>query len=1024
MKYRRVFRYSLPIFLFLIFVPPAQSQETKPIINASLVGTVIDSVTREPIAGATVQLEAVTHSVKTDRNGNFSFITGQKLPFTVTVSYLGYENKKLVITTSPTVIALSPSEKELDEVVVVGYGTQRRQDLTGSIAKIDAAEVNKIPVASFDAQLQGKAPGVQVLTNSGVPGEAIFLRVRGTTSINSSSDPLYIVDGVFLNNTSLQNISLAGRVTSPLADINPGDIESIEVLKDAAATAIYGSRGANGVVIITTKQGNYGAKTKIDLNVSNGWVQADKSLLPPLATGPEVAELANEWHINSGIDNGQTYDYAYARRPFRPVNEVINGVPGLGTPEETPTYDRLGLLLRKGYIQDYNLGISGGGQDSRYYLGAGYTGQQSYLKVLEFQRASLKFNFDQKLSEKVKIGLTNSFSRSYRNQARTGDGPQVQLYNSAIARAVYEPIFTDEGTASGADNTYTLINNYDINTVSLRYVGSAFVEADLAKGLKLRSSISLDYNQYDESQYWNTNTSIGSAQDGESTSGISRSGTWINEETLTYQKKFDNHQITALVGNTLQSNTLQYNYAQGVGFANDNYKLISSASVRTASESWTQYTIASFFGRAGYNYADRYIVEATLRTDGSSKFLGNNRWGYFPAFSVGWRIVEEDFLKGASWVNDLKLRASWGITGNQAGIDNFASRGLWSGGAAYADILGTPRAGIAPYQLGNENLRWEETAQTNLGLDFATFNNRLSFTVDVYNKYTSGVLLEQPIPASSGFSSYWANIGEIRNRGYEVTVSSSNIRRKNFSWNTSLNISGNQNRIEKLPAQISFYSRDWVVAREGYSLNSFWLYEQLYVDPQTGDPVFDGQLPDGTLPIEARKIMGSAYPKFYGGLNNTFTFKQFDLSTDISFQYGNLSVNLYRYFRERNPTSGGIFENLLNRWQQPGDITDVPRLTSQGLNYTLDQNSRYLEDASFLKIRQVSFGYTLPTAILSRTGLSKARIYFVGANLFVWSQFTGDPESTVTSNPNAQGLGAFGTPPQPRSFQFGLNLTL
>src|SRR5690606_36431691 len=282
MKYHRVFRYSLPVFLFLIFVAPAQSQETKPIINASLVGTVIDSVTKEPISGATVQLEAVTHSVKTDRNGNFSFITGQKLPFSVTVSYLGYERKKLVINTSPTDIELTPAERSLVEVVVVGYGTQRRQDLTGSIAKVNASDVNKIPSASFDAQLQGKAPGVQVLTNSGVPGEAIFLRVRGTTSINSSSDPLYIIDGVFLNNTSLQNISLAGRVTSPLADLNPGDIESIEVLKDAAATAIYGSRGANGVVIITTKQGNYGAKTKIDIDASNGWVQADKSLLPPL----------------------------------------------------------------------------------------------------------------------------------------------------------------------------------------------------------------------------------------------------------------------------------------------------------------------------------------------------------------------------------------------------------------------------------------------------------------------------------------------------------------------------------------------------------------------------------------------------------------------------------------------------------------------------------------------------------------------------------------------------------------------
>lgn len=1024
MKYRRVFRYSLPVFLLWVVIMSARSQETKPIINASLVGTVIDSNTKEPLEGVTVQLEAVTHSVKTDRNGRFQFVTGQKLPFTVIVSYLGYENKKLVINTSPTVIELTPTERSLDEVVVVGYGTQRRQDLTGSIAKVNASDVNKIPIASFDAQLQGKAPGVQVLTNSGVPGEAIFLRVRGTTSINSSSDPLYIVDGVFLNNTSLQNISLAGRVTSPLADINPGDIESIEVLKDAAATAIYGSRGANGVVIITTKQGNYGAKTKIDIDASNGWVQADKSLLPPLATGPEVAELANEWTINSLIDQGRTYDYAYARRPFRPVSEVVDGVAGRGTPEETPTYDRLGLLLRKGHIQDYNLGITGGGNDSRYYLGAGYTGQQAYLKVLEFQRASLKFNFDQKLSERVKIGLTNSFSRSYRNQARTGDGPQAQLYNSAIATAVYTPIYTDEGIPSGTNNTIDLINNYDINTVSLRYVGSAFAEADLAKGLKLRSSLSLDYNIYDETEYWNTNTVLGSGDPpGLKTSGISRSGTWINEQTLAYQKKFDNHQITALVGNTLQSNTVQFNFSQGSGFANDSYKLISSAAVRTAEERWTQYTLASFFGRAGYNYADRYIVEATLRADGSSKFGANNRWGYFPAFSGAWRISQEGFLKDASWLSDLKIRASWGITGNQAGINNFAARGLWSGGATYADALGSSASGIAPNQLGNDDLRWEKTTQTNIGFDFAAFNNRLSLTADVYNKYTSDVLLEQPIPGSSGFSEYWANVGEISNRGYEVTINTSNIRNKNFSWNTALNISGNRNKIEKLPSQISFYSRDWVVAREGYSLNSFWLYEQT-VDPQTGDAVFDGQLEDGTLPIEARKILGNVYPKFYGGLSNSFRFKQFDLSTDFSFQYGNKSLNLYRYFRERNPTSGGIFKNLLNRWQKPGDITDVPRLTSEGLNYTIDANSRYLEDASFLKLRQVSFGYTLPQSVLSRTGLSKARVYFVGANLFVWSKFTGDPESTVSGNPNAQGLGAFGTPPQPRSFQFGLNLTL
>lgn len=1000
----------LPVFI--------QAQQTTPLINSTLDGVVVDVQTNEPLAGASLQIEGVTHSTKSDGQGRFRFVTGQKFPYTLVVSYIGYKTIKVVVDGSPITIRLEQDATLLDDVVVVGYGTQSKREVTGSIARVSASEVNKIPVASFDAQLQGKAPGVQVLTNSGVPGEGIFLRVRGTTSINSSSDPLYIVDGVFLNNTSLQNISLAGRVTSPLADINPGDIESIEVLKDAAATAIYGSRGANGVVIITTKQGSYGAKTKVDLNVSNGWVEADKSLLPPLASGPEVAELANEWWINSGIDN-PSLNQTFANRPFRPVSEG-----GRGTPEETPTYDRLGFLLRKGYLQDYNLGITGGGQDSRYYLGAGYTGQEAWLKVLEFNRASLKFNFDQKLSERVKIGLTNSFSRTFRNQARTGDGPQVQLYNSAIATAVYTPIFTEEGVASGADNTYTLVENYDINTVSLRYVGSVFGEVDLAKGLKLRSSFSLDYNLYDESQYWNTNTSIGSAQGGQSTSGISRSGTWINEQVLTYQKSFDKHQITALVGNTLQSNILEYAYAEGNGFANNSYKLISSASTRTASESWTQYTIASFFGRVGYNYADKYIAEATLRADGSSKFGTNNKWGYFPAFSVGWRIKEESFLKDKTWVDDLKIRASWGITGNQSGINNFAARGLWSGGSSYADVLGTPLPGIAPQQLGNDDLRWEKTSQTNLGLDVAVFNNRLSVSIDLYDKYTSDLLLQQPIPGASGFSRYWANVGEVSNRGYELTITSQNVKKNDFSWNTSLNLSGNRNRIEKLPAQISFYSRDWIVAREGYSLNSFWLYEQLQIDPQTGAPVFDGQLADGTLPIEARKILHNAYPKFYGGINNTFTFKGFDLGTDFSFQYGNYSLNLYRYFRERNPSSGGIFENLLNRWQQPGDITDVPRLTASGLNYTIDQNSRYLEDASFLKLRQVSLGYQLPKSVLAKTGLSNARIYVIGTNLFVWSEYGGDPESTVTSNPNAQGLGSFGTPPSGRTFQFGFNITL
>lgn len=1008
---------SLSLALLFPLLTIAQTP-TKPLVNATLSGQVIDSRTSDPLPGALVQLEGVTHSVQTDRDGKFSFVTGQKLPVTLIISYLGYDKSSVVVTNTPVTIKLNQNQKQLSEVLVVGYGTQNKRDITGSVAKIKASEVIQQPVASFDAQLQGKAAGVQVITNSGVPGEGIFLRVRGTTSINSSSDPLYIVDGVFLNNSSLQATNLGGRVTSPLADINPADIESIEVLKDASATAIYGSRGANGVVLITTKKGNYNNKSTVSFNVANGWVQADKSTVPSLTTGPESALLANEWWINSGVDN-PSLNQTFQNRPFRPVSEG-----GRGLPEEQPTYDRLGDLLRKGRVQDYSLAIQGGSNSSRYYIGGGYTDQEALIKVIKFSRASLKFNFDQKLSEKVSIGLTNSFSKSDRNQARTGDGPQVSLWNSAVSTATFSPKYGEDGLATGVDNTYTLIENYDVKTQSLRYVGSIFAEAELAKGLKFKTSFSLDYNNYKESAYWNTNTSIGKAVGGQANSDITQNNTWINEQTLTYQKQFGDHKLTLLAGNSFQSNTLSVNSGVGTGFANDNYKLISSASIRSASEGWTGYNLASFFGRAGYNYLNKYFAEATLRADGSSKFGTNNKWGYFPAFSLGWRLKEESYLRNVDWLSELKLRASYGITGNQSGIDNFASRGLWSGGSSYADVVGSPLPGIGPEQLGNADLRWEKTKQTDIGLDASFFNNRLSVTLDLYHKYTSDLLLQQPIPSATGFSVYWANVGEISNKGYELTINSTNLRTRHFTWNTDFNISGNKNKIEKLPSQITQYTRDWVILKEGYSMNSFWLYNQLYVDPNTGAPVFEGQDASGNVTAEDRKIIHSAYPKFYGGITNNFKYKNFDLGVAFSFQYGNYTLNLQRYFKERNASAGSVVSNVLNRWQKKGDITDIPRLTSVGSNYTIDQSSRYLEDASFLRLKQVTLGYNLPKSTFSKIGLSDVRVYFVGTNLLLWTKYTGDPESSITSNPNAQGLGGFGTPPQPKGFQFGLNVKL
>lgn len=1007
--------------LFLILTVPASSFSQTPdvpLINSKLYGKVIDAESKQPIPGVVVKILGTTHSVATNSNGEFNFITGQKFPYTISISSVGYEKTELKVSGSPVTIELKSSVAQLGDVIVVGYGTQKKGDVTGSISKISASDVNKIPVASFDAQLQGKAAGVQVSTNSGVPGEGIFLRVRGTTSINSSSDPLYVVDGIFLNNTSLQTTNLGGRTTSPLADLNPSDIESIEVLKDASATAIYGSRGANGVVLVTTKRGSNNSKPKISFDLSNGWVEADRSTLPKLASGPDLAALANEYWINSGIDN-PALKQTFSNRPFRPVSEG-----GRGLPEEQGNYDRIGDILQKGFVQDYNLSIQGGSEKSKFYLGAGYTSQESLIKVPTFSRANLKFNFDQNLSNSITIGLSNNLSRSYRNQARTGDGPQVSLWNSAVSTATYTPKYGEDGTSTGADNTYVLIDNYNVNTVSLRYLGNIYGEAKIIDGLKFRTTFSLDYNLYDESAYWNTQTSIGKAVGGNATSALTQNSTWTNEQTLTYIKNIDDHHFNFLLGNSLQSNSIALTSAEGSGFANDNFQNISSASIRTSGQTWSKYTLASFFGRVDYNFKGKYYIGASVRSDGSSKFGSNNKWGYFPAFSAGWKLSEEAFLKDVSWLNELKLRGSYGSTGNQSGINNFAARGLWTGGNSYADVSGNAAPGIGPYQLGNPGLKWEKTTQSDLGLDIGLFNNRVSITLDVYNKYSSGLLLLKPIASSSGFNNYWANTAEMSNRGYEVGINTSNIIQKDFSWRTSLNFSGNRNKIEKLPTQITQYTRDWVIMKEGYSMNSFWLYNQLSVNPETGAPVFEGQAADGTVSAANRKIIGNAYPKVYGGLTNNFSYKRFDLSVLFTFQYGNKAVNLNRYFRERNPSSGAVDTKTLERWQKKGDITDIPRLTSVGTNYTIDQSTRYLEDASFLRLKLLTFGYNLPQSFVSKVNLTNVRLYFAGSNLALWTKYTGDPESSVTSNPNSQGLGSFGTPPQPRGFQFGLNVTL
>ncbi|PLK42456.1 TonB-dependent receptor [Emticicia sp. TH156] len=1004
-------------FLLAILLIPsvALAQQSDATINSTLSGRVIDEKTKEPLIGASVQIKGTTHGVITDVDGKFYFKTGQKFPYTLVVNFIGYEPLEILASTSTIIVPLKTNAQQLNEIVVVGYGTQERKNLIGSITKVDPAEVNAIPVGSIDAQLQGKVSGVQISSPTGVPGETVNVRVRGATSINADNDPLYVIDGVFVNSNSLQTISTGGKSTSPIADLNPVDIQSIEVLKDAEATALYGSRGANGVILITTKRGNFEQAPKVNFNVSYGQAKAIK--LWELTTGPEHAQLVNEWWINTGKDT-PSLNRTFANRPFRPVSEG-----GRGLPEEQQTYDRLSEAFRTATLQNYDISLVGGTKTTKYYIGGGYNAQESILRPITFNRASFKVNLDQKINDKVQIGVSNSFSRTYRNQARAGDGPQGGLLQAALHTPTYlSP--TENGVLvgrAGFDNLTLLLQNYDVHSTSLRYIGNLYAEAELLPNLKLRSSWGVDYNNYNESEYWNTFLLLG-AQGGLATSSISQFTSLLNEQTLTYRHKIGKkHSLGVVVGNTLQSDVLTRTYAEGRGFANNSFKIISSAATTTSSQSWSKSTLASFFAKADYAFNGKYLINFSVRADGSSRFGNDRKWGYFPAVGAAWRIKQEDFLKDLSFLTDLKLRTSYGIVGNQNGIGNFAAQGLWTGGASYQ---GSP--GIAPQQLANPDLKWERTNQFNVGLDAAILNGRIGFELNYYTKYTRDGLLQLALPSTTGFGSYWSNAAEISNKGFELNINTINYEEGGFRWTSNLNIAQNINKIEKLENPLRYGSRELILQQQGTPLYSFWVYKQLYVDSQTGNVVYEDVNKDGQITVADRQIIGSIWPKFFGGFTNNFSYKGFELSAFLAFQYGNKVYNHNKFFGEGGGARDAarvIFASNNARWQKPGDITDVPRPDGVNVNNYRDGGSRWLEDGSFLRLRSLNLAYNFPKAVAARLKADNLKVYLNGTNLFLLTKYTGlDPESSASSDQNAQGID-LGTPPQPRSFQAGLSLT-
>lgn len=1018
---RKVFSLFFVLVVFLLQIGTVSAQQEN-----KITGTILDSKTKEPIVGAVVVVRGTSQGTATNEKGSFS-IQVKKLPALLVVSSIGYENQRInAYGSEPVNLLLKESARRLDEVVITGYSTQERKSISGSITTLNAAEtIKNLPTAGINQLLQGKATGVQVLSNSGTPGGGITFRVRGSNSINAANEPLYIVDGVFISSNDPIKTGLGNQAASnPLSDLNPSDIENLIILKDANATAIYGSLGANGVIIITTKRGKLNTKAKIDLNISHGWSTALKKF--KVTTGPETATLANESVRNTAIDKG--LDPSTVTLPF-------------ADPSSQPTYDRISGLFRTAATSNYEISAQGGTAKSTYYVGFGYLKQESVVKPSDFERYSGRINYDNYLTDKLKIGTSINFTRTRRNVSSNDNNPKGVI-NSAIFVRSYLPIFNADGSYArygSFDNHVALIDHLDNNAVGWRTIANAYAEYSILPDLKLKSNWSVDNNDVSENNYTSTLVASGISTNGAANAYDTKNIVYTNEQVLTYIKSFgtnNRHYINALIGNTLNVVQEQSVSASGTGFATNDLKDISVAATRSGSSSRAQSKLISFFGKGSYTFDKKYTVDGSLRADASSKFGKNSRWGYFPSGGVTWHASQEDFIKKLGIFDELKFRGSLGLSGNQNGIGSYAALGLWSAGYNYLE-----NAGTAPSRLANPDLTWETTRQTDIGVEFAILNNRLNFDIDYYNKYTYDLLLNVPVPYRSGFSTYLQNYGSVSNKGFEFAVQSVNVKNDNFNWTSDFNISFNKNRIEKLASDIALGAsgRNISILRQGYAVNSFQLYKQLYVDQQTGNAVYEDVNKDGKITSADRQIVGNALPNFTGGFTNEISYKNFSLNVFFYFQQGNKIMNMNDFFMVHGGTQNniGFVPRQLERWQKPGDITDIPRLTTYSGDPTVNGgsannyggnvaslSSRYLEDASFIRLKNISLGYTIPESITSKWHISKLKANISASNLLTFTNYRGlDPEvSSQGGNQNTAGYD-WATVPQPRTIQVGVNVT-
>ncbi len=963
-------------YLFLVFfflcIQALMAQDI------SISGTIISADDNSPLPGVTVLIKGTTQGTTTDIRGKYSIQAPAN--GVLIYSFVGMQTQEIPVNNRKVIhVKMSDQDIALGELVVVGYSSTSKKLISGSIELLNEDEINNMPVRTIDGVLQGQTAGLTVSTQSGTPGGQNMIKLRGGSSINASNQPLIVIDGIPAITGEYSQVGMSGQELNAMTDINPNDIETMTILKDASATSMYGARASNGVILITTKRGSRG-KTDVSLNLSYGWQTLPKERIIPMMS-------ASDWNSYKGTN-----------------------VQGINT-------DWMGEILVTAPTANTELSVSSGNDKYRLFISGNYYDQGGVVLGTSYQRYSGRINSDYKILPNLTIGggVGITYSKNARVEGdATLNGP---LPNAMSIPAIY-PVYDSTGAY---DESMFYANPVAIAKNSINYAytnrtgGNAYVEYKFLDGFTFTSKFGIDIYNLREHSYDPTTTRQGKKYNGLGIEGTNYASNLTTNNVLQYINEFkEKHNIDVLIGHSFEKYANRSTYIEGINFPNDDLQYLTSAgTIRAASASALNRVMNSYFGQFKYNYKYKYIFTITARADGSSKFGSNNKYGYFPAGSFAWRMSEEPFMKKIKWINELKIRVIYGLTGND-GIGDFASLGLYGAGYNYGG-----GSGIAPTQLPNPDLKWESTTQYGLGFDLALFKNRITLNFDLYYNHTKDLLLERPIPASSGFYSISSNIGQLENKGLEVVLNTVNIDRA-FTWTSALNFAMNRNKVLSLyeDQPIDDMGRGGNRVEVGQPIGIFYGLNCLGVDPTTGNLVYEDINGDGIITSADRIKTGDPNPDFTAGFTNVISYKGFELSIFLQAVYGNEIFNGTLIYLESGTGEDNQTTRMNDRWKKPGDITQFPKV---GDSY---KSSRFIEDGSFLRIKNVTLSYNFKKDWIKKVGMKSAKLYATVQNLFTFTNYFGmDPEVNYYGGSSNIIIGTdFFTYPQSRTFLVGLSL--